>query len=73
MSHSTNSNINFCDFCDLSFETKKDLYRHQSYDSKHKELLDKIFGSDDLPNRFPDEAPIPKNLERVYDSKVEYY
>ena len=39
MSHSTNSNVNFCDVCDLSFETKKCLYRHQSYDSKHKECL----------------------------------
>ena len=60
MSHSTNSNVNFCDVCDLSFETKKGLYRHQSYDSKQKELLEKMFGSDD-------EAPIdvkPK-VERV--------
>ena len=60
MSHSTNSNVTFCDVCDLSFETKKGLYRHQSYDSKQKELLEKMFGSDD-------EAPIdvkPK-AERV--------
>ena len=61
MSHSTNSNVNFCDVCDLSFETKEGLYRHQSYDSKHKELLEKIFGSDDEP------------MERVYDSEEEYY
>ena len=65
MSHSTNSNVN-CDVCDLSFETKKGLLRHQSYDSKHKELLEKMFGSDD-------EAPIPKNMERVYDSEEKYY
>ena len=51
MSHSNNSKVNFCDVCDLSFETKKGLYRHQSYDSKHEELLEKTFGSDD-------EAPI---------------
>ena len=53
MSHSTNSNVNFCDVCDLSFGTKKGLYRHQSYDSKHKELLEKMFGSHE---------------ERMYDS-----
>ena len=38
MSHSTNSNVtsvNFCDVCNLSFETKKGLYRHQSYDSNY--------------------------------------
>ena len=49
MSHSTNSNVpsvNFCDVCDLSFESKKGLYRHQSYDPKHKELLEKMFDSD---------------------------
>ena len=51
MSHSTNSKVSFCDVCDLSFESKKVLYRHQSYDSKHNELLEKMLGSDD-------EAPI---------------
>ena len=51
MSLSTNIYKNFCDVCDLSFETKKGLYRHQSYDSKHEELLEKMFSSDD-------EAPI---------------
>ena len=61
MSHSTNSNVNSCDVFDLSFETKKDLYRHQSYDSKQKELLEKMFGSVDEP------------MERVYDSKEEFY
>ena len=46
MPHSTNSNVtsvNFCDVCILSFETKKGLYRHQSYDTKHRELLEKMF------------------------------
>ena len=50
MSHSTNSkvsSVNFCDVCNLSFETKKCLYKHQSYDSKHEELLEKMFDSDD--------------------------
>ena len=46
MSQSTNTSvINFCGVCNLSFETKKGLYRHQSYDLKHKELLEKIFES----------------------------
>ena len=66
MSQSTNSNVNFCDVCDFSFETKKDFYRHQSYDSKHKELLETVFGSDG-------DAQIPENMERVYDSEEEYY
>ena len=46
MSHSTNSNVtsvNFSDVCNSSFETKMGLYRHQSYDPKHKELLEKMF------------------------------
>ena len=37
---------NFCDICDLEFETKKELYKHQSYDPKHKEILEKTFDSD---------------------------
>ena len=84
MSHSTNSNVNFCDVCDLSFETTKNLYRHQSYDSKHKELLEKIFGSDDDEDPIdvepkaervipPSPQSIPENMERVYDSEEEYY
>ena len=49
MYQSKNSNVtsvNFCDVYNLSFETKKGLYRHQSYDLKHKELLEKMFDSD---------------------------
>ena len=48
MSQSTKTNvINFCDVCNLSFESKKALYRHQSYDLKHKELLEKMFESEE--------------------------
>ena len=48
MSQSTNTNvINFCDVCNLSFESKKALYRHQSYDLKHKEPLEKMFESEE--------------------------
>ena len=54
MSQSTNTSvINFCDVCNLSFETKKGLYRHQSYDTKHKELLEKMFESDEELIREP--------------------
>ena len=73
--------MNFCDVCDLSFETKKDLYRNQSYDSKHEELLEKMFGSDDEAPIYikskaervipPSSQPIPENMERVYDSEDE--
>ena len=58
MSQSTNTSvINFCDVCNLSFESKKGLYRHQSYDLKHKELLEKMF-----------ECEEEEISERVYNS-----
>ena len=50
MSQSTNTSvINFCDVCNLSFESKKFkfLYRHQSYHIKHRELLQKMFESEE--------------------------
>ena len=62
MSQSLNTNvINFCDVCNLSFETKKGLYRHQSYDLKHKDLLAKTFESDD------------EISERLYDQEEDDY
>ena len=63
MSQSTNTSvINFCDVCNLSFESKKGLYRHQSYDLKHKELLEKMFESEE-----------EEILERVYNSDEDDY
>ena len=63
MSQSFNTSIiNFCDVFNLSFETKKGLYRHQSYDLKHKELLEKIFESEE-----------EEILERVYNSDEDDY
>ena len=62
-SQSTNTTvINFCDVCNLSFESKKGLYKHQSYDLKHKELLEKMF-------EFEEE----EILERVYNSDEDDY
>ena len=62
MSQSTNTSvINFCDVCNLSFESKKGLYRHQSYDLKHKELLEKMFESEE------------EILERVYNPDEDDY
>ena len=85
MSHTTNSNVtsvNFCEVCNLSFETKKGLYRHQSYDLKHKALLEKMF---DLRGSFTDsdlgEAIIEastkteasnKTIEKMYDSDGDF-
>ena len=63
MSQSTNTSvINFCDVCDLSFESKKGLCRHQSYDLKHKELLEKMFESEE-----------EEISERVYNSDEDDY
>ena len=63
MSQSTNTSvINFCDVYNLSFESKKALYRHQSYDLKHKELLEKLFESE--------EEDI---LEKLYNSDEDDY
>ena len=63
MSQSTNTSvINFCDFCNLSFESKKSLYRHQSYDPKHKELLEKMFESEE-----------EEILKKVYNSDEDDY
>ena len=63
MSQSTNTSvINFCDVCNLPFETKKDLYRHQSYDLKHKELLEKLFESEE-----------EEILEKAYNSDEDDY
>ena len=41
---------------------QKSLYRHQSYDSKHEDLLEKVFGSDDeapINSKPKDEKVIP--------------
>ena len=48
--------------CNLSFESKKGLYRHQSYDLKHKELLEKMFESEE-----------EEISERVYNSDEDDY
>ena len=74
MSHSTNSNVtsaHFCDVCNLSFETKKGLYRHQSYDPKHKELLGKMFDSDldeAITEASSKTEATTKTIEKMYDS-----
>ena len=63
MSQSTNTTvINICDVGNLSFESKKSLYRHQTYDLKHKELLEKMFESEE-----------EEILEKVYNSDEDDY
>ena len=63
MSQSTNTSvINFCNVCNLSFESKKGLCRHQSYDLKHKELLEKMVESEE-----------EEILEKVYTSDEDDY
>ena len=67
MSHSSNRNVNLGDVCNLSFQTRKGLYRHQSNASKHK-LLEKMFGSDDGAKT---ESPA-KTMEMMYDSDEDF-
>ena len=63
MSQSNNTSvINFCDVCNLSFETKKGLCRHQSNDLKHKELMEQKF-----------EYEEEETLEKVYNSDEDDY
>ena len=63
MSQSTNTSvINFCDVCNLSFESKKGLYRHQSYNLNYRELLEKMFESEE-----------EEISERVYNSDEDDY
>ena len=69
MSHSTNSNLNFCNVCNVSFETNKGLYRHQSCESKHKELLEKMFGPVDDGGIT---EPLAKTMERMFDSDKDF-
>ena len=74
MSHSTNSivtSVNFCDVCNLSFERKKGLYRHQSYNPKHKEVLEKMFDSDlneAITEASTKSEASTKTLEKMYKS-----
>ena len=77
MSHSTISNVtsvNLCDVCNLSFEIKKGLYRHQSYVPKHKELLEKKLDSD-LDEAITEASTkieaSTKTIEKIYDSDVD--
>ena len=78
MFHSTNSNVpgaNFCDVCILFFETKNGLYKHQSYDTKQKELLEKIFDSvedEDLTHTTSKVESSAKTIERMYDSDGDF-
>ena len=65
MPYSTNNNVpkaNFCDVCNLFFEAKKGLYKHESYAPKQKELLEKLLDSDE-----------DENMERVYDPDEDDY
>ena len=78
MSQSTNSNVksvNFCDVCNLSFETKKGLSTHQSYDPKHKELLEKMFDSD-LDEAITEASTKTEastiTIEKMYDSDGDF-
>ena len=66
MFQSTKTNvIDFCDVCNLSFESRNGLYRHQSCDLKHKELLEseeEMFESEE-----------EEISERVYNSDEDDY
>ena len=81
MSQSTNTNvIYFCDVCNLSFESKKGLYRHQSYDllkmfeSEEEEILEKVYNSDEddyIIKTKPATKPKTKTEEDIY-TRIKY-
>ena len=59
MSHSTNSNVNFCDICNLSFNSMKDFFKHTLLSSHQKRTRDMIMNLDEAETTSPPQ-PQPK-------------
>ena len=47
MFHSTNSNVNFCDICNLSFNSMKDFLKHTLSSDHQKRARDMIMDLDE--------------------------
>ena len=61
MSHSTNSNLNFCDICNLSFNLMKGFLKHTLL-SGEKRTRDKIMDLDEAETASPPQPqPKPKS------------
>ena len=51
MSHSTNSNVNLCEICDLSFGSRKDFLKHTLTNQHQKRARDIIMDLDEAVSR----------------------
>ena len=60
MSHSTNSNVNFCDICNLSFNSMKDFLNHTFSSGHLKRTRDLIMDLDEAETASPPQ-PKPKS------------
>ena len=53
MSHSTNSNVNFYEICNLSFNSMKDFFKHTLLGSHKKRTRDMIMDLDEAETASP--------------------
>ena len=61
MSHSTNSNVNLCDICDLSFGSRKDFLKHTLTNQHQKGARDIIMDLDEAETKTK-----PKAEDNIY-------
>ena len=61
MSHSTNSNVNLCDICDLSFGSRKDFLKHTLTNQHQKRARDIIMDLDEAETKTK-----PKAEDNIY-------
>ena len=63
MSHSTNSNAIFCDICNLSFNSMKDLIKHNLSGSHQKSIKNMIMDLDEAETASPRQPQLkPKSI-----------
>ena len=61
MSRSTNSNVNICDICDLSFGSRKDFFKHTLTNQHQKRARDIIMDLDEAETKTK-----PKAADNIY-------